>query len=804
MRFALPALGTALRALRRQPRDPLMCIVVLAVSTAALLTIAAIADAMLFRNPTARAPDQLTFIRSSLEGGVVSAPDFIDLDERITRLSGVFAYDRVIDVSLGFRDQVVTGRSQAVSGTFFPTLGVAALRGRLFTAADDREGTEPVVVLAARFAEEHALQLDDIVTLNQRPFRVVGILPPEYQPVVRDARPTLWIPLAHIGAYRASWLMANRGSQWLRLGGRLAPGTTHAEVEAELDVVAQQIRQENPQHNYGMRFSLASFPALRLTDDRTARTSLMLGGIVAALFILAFTNLAALTLLRLLKRRREVALRRAIGADNSHISGWLACETIIVLLLGFALGIALSFLQLGLLRLDPHLGRLVSGAGATLDLRVVAVIGGAVGIAGWVLWVVLQRIQKRDDVWTTLKEGPSAPRSQRLFLSLLAVQLGLAFLLLAMASSLLDELRKTLSRPLAIRSERAYLVDVDLRALGWFNDVPRSNAFHRTLQQAIAATPGVTGVGLTSRAPLTTPGWTNVVVDERDPALEPDQGIASFGFIGPGYFSTLGLPIEQGREISAHEIEQLQHVAVINRAMWRRYWPAESSPIGLAFRPWAGGQLTTIVGVVADRAADGTVESRPRIYLPYATSSSGTTRPVYVIAVDDPSPAMRQRLVDTIAAHWPQSGAPQPYSIEQHITEHWSEPLATVRTSVGVAVFALLVTGCGLYFISAYTAALTQRETAIRLALGARTIDLVRHHVARYRWAPLGGGLAGLALVVVAHPLLAALDGRIPAPDWRYGLFAGATLSLIVMLGLAAPLWSLRRLDVNRTLSAAN
>ncbi|HEX2099227.1 MAG TPA: ABC transporter permease [Candidatus Synoicihabitans sp.] len=261
------------------------------------------------------------------------------------------------------------------------------------------------------------------------------------------------------------------------------------------------------------------------------------------------------------------------------------------------------------------------------------------------------------------------------------------------------------------------------------------------------------------------------------------------------------IPIEQGREISESEIEQARHVAVVNRAMWRRYWPDEPSPLGLAFRPWAGGQLTTIVGLVADRAEDGTAETRPRIYLPYATSSSGTTRLTYVVAVDDTGPAMRQRLAETVAALWPEPGAPAPYPIQQHVNEHRSEPLTTVRISVGIALFALLVTGCGLYFLSAYTAALTRRDAAIRIALGAGVSDLLRQHLGRYRWALLGGGIAGGALIAAARPLLAALDGRLPAPNWGYALLAAAPLSAIAIVGLATPLRSLRRLNVSHTLS---
>ncbi|HEX2099226.1 MAG TPA: ABC transporter permease [Candidatus Synoicihabitans sp.] len=525
--------GTAVRALLRQPREPIVCIIVLGVSSATLLTIAAITDAVLLRNPTAQAPEQLTFIRSSLEGGVVSAPDFVDVEERMTQLAGVFAYDRAVEVSTGIREQRVTARSQAVSGSFFPTLGVTASRGRTLTRADDREGAEPVVVVAAAFARAHAIELDQIITLNQRPLRVVGILPAHYQATIRDVRLDLWVPLAQIGAYRASWLLTNRGSQWLRLGGRIGPGVTPSEVEAELAVVAQQIRAENPSRNYGMKVSLASFPSLRLSDDAIARTTLLLGGIVAVLFVLVFTNLVTLSLLRLLKRRREIALRRAIGASERFISGWLACELALVLAVGFGVGIALSLLQLAALRLDPHLARLVAGAGASLDLRALLGVGAAVTVAGVGMWFLLQRIERRSDVWTTLKEGATAPRNQRLFLSLLAVQLAFALLLLAVAASLLDELRRTLARPLTIRTDQAFLVQTDLRALGWFNDVPRSRAFHRGLHQALAAVPGVTAVGAASRPPLAAPGWTNVIVDERDPAQEPDQGSPRSDFSAP-------------------------------------------------------------------------------------------------------------------------------------------------------------------------------------------------------------------------------------------------------------------------------
>lgn len=794
------SLLAGVRSARAKPPYLVICILVLGVSSGAMFTIIAIADAVLFRMPTAHAPEQLTFIRSSLPGGIVSCPDFLDLEERATRVQGLFAYDRATPVSVGVGAERITGRSQAVSGTFFETLGIAAVEGRVFTEADDRVGTEAVAMVAEDFARKNGISVGRIISINTRPFRVIGTVPADYVSVVRDARPEIWVPLAHVSAYRPSWLYTNRGSHWLRLGGRIAPGELHSDVKAELDVLADGIAKENTGHNYGVTFTLASFPTLRLSDDAAARTTVLLGGIVAALFALAFTNFFALTLIRLFGRRREIALRRALGARGLSIAAWLLGELGIVTVLGLVTGITASAWLLDALRFEPHIGALIASAGAKLDFRAVGLVAAITGLAALVVWVLLLRVQRRDDIWSTIKEGPSAPRSQRLFLSLLAAQLALAFFLLTVSAAFAAGLWSTVNRSLPIRATGTYLVHLDLRTLGWFSDHARVNRFHRDLQQALSEVPGVNAVGLSSRPPLDALGWTHVVVGERDPSLEPDRGLTSFGFVGPGYFSAIGLPLVSGREFEAVEIEQLRHVAIVNRAMVNRYWPDVADPLGLVFRPWSGGALTTIVGVVDDALGDES-EVGPRFYLSYATTISGSSRATYAISVEDTGPELRQRLTAAIAAQWPEPGAPVPYPIEQHIAASRSELVTTVRLVLWITLFATLVTACGLYFFSAYTAALTRRDAAIRLALGATLLDLMRHHIGHYRRALLGGTLAGAALVAAARPALTFLDLPIQPPGAVYCLVALVPLVLIAIAGLCAPLWSLRRLDVSRTLS---
>ncbi|HUG13170.1 MAG TPA: ABC transporter permease [Opitutaceae bacterium] len=796
-RFLSPILA-GFRSLRAKPGYALTCVLILGVSSATLFTVSAVVDALLMRPPSARNPAELLFIKGALYGGVLSHPDFVDLRERNTMFEELFAYDWPIRVGLDIDTRHRDVRSEAVSGTLFPTLGVIPTRGRLFTPADDVLGAEPVIVVSDALQRSLQLEPGALVQINKRPFRVIGTVAADHIDLARSRRPDVWIPLAQVSAYRPEWMLNNRNSQWLNIGGRLKPGATREEVDAELTVLAQRFQSEWPDFYSKLKLSSVTFPALRLGQDARARTMLLLGGTIAALFALACTNFFAITLLRLLSRRREIAVRVAIGATRGTIARWIFGELSAVLVLGLAAGAGISWCMFRLMQLDPRIRDLLEGASVRPDGRAAFLVAAFAVAALGIIWIMLSREVGREDVSTAIKESATAPGRHRSFGALLAMQLMVALFLLAMSAAFLSTLRDAVNRSPTFHTERVVMLDADIRPLGVASDRAGEHRFWNNMIDTLARLPGVTAVGGATSQPLWRARGTHTILDSDEGRENPEHA-AMFTFTSPGYFDALGVRFRQGHSISETEFRSNQPVGVINRAMATRFWPGEATAVGQTFRPWAGGPRTVVVGVVDDIPTGISGDPSPHFYLPFTSSDVSALQ--LVIGVRDDSEASRQQVARAVAALWPNSSPPEPYPIAQHIRESRSDLLSSTRVILWVALFATAITAFGLYSFSAFTAAQTIRDSAVRVALGASFGQIVRAHLLRYRWGFTGGFAGGLALVFASGPVLRRLDVSLQPLNAATVLVAGCVLAVIAVIGLCVPLRRIRHVDIRATLT---
>jgi len=373
-----------------------------------------------------------------------------------------------------------------------------------------------------------------------------------------------------------------------------------------------------------------------------------------------------------------------------------------------------------------------------------------------------------------------------------------------------DALKTAAARPVPIRTEGVLLANVALAKLGWSSDYEQPKVFYRQLLDRLRAAPGVIDVALADRAPLAGLDYTNVFVGDVDPRLAPDNCRALFAQVGPGYFAALGLTLAEGRGIEeADLLQQLylsdgspsgkQNVAVINRAMARRFWPNQDSALGQTFVPWEGGISTLVIGVI-DRASppDLAATEGPQFYLPFMGDRVNAT---VVVHLAQDSAGARQGLTDQLLPWWPLPEPPHWRSMQEQITSGRSGLLTSVRVLLWIALFSSAVAGSGVYFFSAFTATQTLRDSALRLALGATWQRLVELHLYRVAWsAALGVGL-GTALVYACRPIFTRLDVSVESPTPLHVVFAVAPLAVITMLGLFVPLLRLRRLDICRVLA---
>ena len=791
------ALPPSLRSLAARPSYFVVSVVVLGVSIAAQLAIFAVVSALLLTPPSARSPHELAFVRSTLPGGKVSFPDYRDIQERATSFAGTFGYFISGRAALTVGDNLLPVRCGFVSGTYFPTLGASPGQGRLLEPSDDVENAAPVAVISSELSHSQQLGPGALIKINTFPFTVVGVLPPGYRGIERLTGVDAWIPSSQIAVVSSRSVLTNRGSQPLLVGGRLKPGVSLATANAELAAIARRLQEENGKLNYGMGLEARSFASFRYAADGSARIMVLLCALVWFLFALAFTNFFALTLLRLLDRRRELAVKVALGATRSHLAQRLLGELVTIAVTAFAVGGALAWALLRVMQREPRMQSLMSAAGIHLDRRALVVVAALVLGSGLVVWLLAVRAGGRIDVLSAMKEGASAPARKTAFGALFAVQFAIALFLGATAAAFVDALQTTITRAYPFRTENLLLFDVNFRNLGLTRE---RVALTEKFLVRLRAVPGVVAAGA-GAAPLGGTGWTNVIVDGRDPALEPDKGFANMSVVTGDYFPAAGIRLVSGRAIEAREVLGGAKIVMINSAAARRYWP-NLDPVGRTLQPWENGPPLTIVGVADDVPADPTAKILPQIYLPWGFFSA--TSLTFHIAVQQDSAALRQALADSLRDVWPFRSPPVLRSIHDQIGEVSADLGVAVRIVFWIAGFATLVTSCGLYFFSAYTAAETLRDSAVRRALGAQSKHLVFAHLGRYR-AALGGGLVlGLGLLLGVEPLLKHLGVAAIPLTVGSSAAAAALLLAIALAGLCAPLRKILRVDLARTLSEGN
>lgn len=792
----LAELRRQLRALCAKPTYLIVSVFVLSAGIASQLAIIAVIDALLIRPPSAQAPEQLVFVPSSLPGGSMSYPDFKDIAERNTVFDATFAYAIAGRSGVIVGDEFVTGTSGLVTGGLFSALGVAPEAGRLIEPGDDLENAAPVAVISHDFGTTMKLSLGSVVKVNGVAATVVGILPADYRSFDRSAHVDLWLPMATAPSLYLKSALTNRAYQFIKIGGRLKAGVTLTQANAQLGIVAGLIARENPVQNHGMTMAVVSFSRFRFQQDGSARVMVLLGALVGALFALAFTNFFALTMLRLLTRRRELAVKVAIGATRTHVARWLLGEVAIVMLLAVAAGWGLAHALLRTLALDAKVHTMLQTADVHLDARAGLIVGLAVlGCAGGV-WLAALRHASRVDLLSAIKETAVSPRRKTAFAGLFSVQLAMAFFLVTTALSFASALRSAATRHYPFRTDNLLLFDVSFRHLGidGKDRIPAADKFVAALREV----PGVTAIGATSTAPMSVVGWTNVIVNERDPALEPDKGLANRFVVTNDFFETAGIAVQEGRAIDAHDIVSGTKVAVINRSLAKRYWENES-PLGKTFRPWENGQPYTIVGVVADIPTGTTTAIWPSFYLPWAQSSHSVL--TFHVAVERDSPALRQQLTERLRTVWPYRTVPVLRSMHDQIDASAADLATAVRVILWLAGLATAVTAIGLYFFSAYTATQSMKDAAVRQALGAQPRDILAAHLARYRIALIAGIGAGVAVLFGARYALSrtGLDLTSLRPIDLLG--AGALLLAIALIGLCVPVRKIMRLDIVKVLS---
>jgi putative ABC transport system permease protein len=773
----------AVRMLRKSPGFTGVTVLILALGIGGVTAMFGTLHAVLIRPLPYPRPDRLVLGRATVGGYVnpwLSGPDYADYRDRsrsFAALETFFANPFEVTVDSGHR--AYRADTLIVSTGLFPSLGLKMTLGRAFTADEGRDGAPPVVIVSHALWERlfgpqteirgRAIVIDGVAR------EVVGVTPPGFH-FIYDV--DVWLPL------RPQGLGPRRYNNWYILG-RLKDGTTLAEAQSDVDVIAARLEQAYPDTNAEKGLLLTPLQAAFAERYRTSFG--LLGGGTAAILLIACANAAGLLLARGAGRTEELAVRAAIGA-----SGWRLMRLVLTeaLLLAGAAGVAGTVvavgMQRGLLRLMPIEAVLLRDVG--LSLPVLLFVPGVTVLAGVGFGLFPAWRARHLDLAQDLRTGGHGTRRDAVVLrgGLVIGQVTVSFVLLVVAGLLVRTLASLHAADLGFRPGNLLTAGVPLPPAAY--PEPKRTLFFSSLLERVRSLPGVVSAGAISQLPLRDP-YNNVgIYAASAPPVNPGEGGDGYQrIVMPGYFGTMGIPILAGRDIRPTDSAESRRVVVVSRQLARSLFPGRD-PLGeLVIIDRAAEATWEIVGVVGDVRQSGLREepdSRGTFYRAHAQQASPTMR-LAIRTAGDPQamlPSLR-KLLRELDPRVPLSG---PRTMEDVIANSSVSEKAQAVCLTTFSALALTLAAVGIYGLLAYVVTQRQRETAIRVALGATRWQVAWPILREAGVLTLGGVAIGGAGAVGATRLIrASLYGVAPGDPTA---FAGAAMALVLVAGLAAGL----------------
>jgi putative ABC transport system permease protein len=784
------------RMLSKNPGFTLIAVATLALGIGANTAIFSVVNAVLIRAFPYSDADRLAIVWETRRGEVntVSPANFFDWQEQNKVFEGMAAYaDTRVNLAGDIEPEEIP--AQRSTANLFSILGVNALLGRTFSAEDGKPGQNKVAVISfalwqRRFGGDPRV-IGRNINLDAVDYTLIGVLPPDVKWHVRkfsltDQPAELWVPSI------TNEMREHRG-RFIGVVARLKPGVTLAQARAEMSAIAGRLAEQYKRFNTGFGADVVPLRQQFTGEIRLALLALM--GAVGFVLLIACANVANLLLARAATRRKEIAVRAAMGASRGRIVRQLLTESLLLSLIGGAAGVLLARrLAAALVSLSPpELGDFQNveiSAPSLAFTFVVALLTGV--IFGLVPAFEASNVKLNDTLKEAGRSLAGSARNRRLRATLVVAEIALAIVLLAGAGVLTRSFLRLQGVGVGFNARNVLTMQVTLPDARYDKDAKIVNFFTQAIER-MQSLPGVEAAGAINHTPFLGLGTQDGFSVEGRPKLAPDQPPYTTGICvtDQNFFRVLQIPLKRGRLFTEQEVKEKRNVVVINEALARKYFPNED-PLGQRLSSWTGPN--EIIGVVGDaKHKDLDKETGPMSYWPMAqvpynhmTFALRTRGDAAAVA------AAARKVIQTLD---PQQSVGDVYTLESLVGDSIAAQRFNALLFSVFGVVALLLSAGGIYGVMSYTVAQRAGEIGVRVALGARSRDVLKLVILQGMKLVLAGVTLGLLAAFGLTRLLRKLLFEVSATDPSMFVSVAALLAAVALLACYIPARRATRVD---------
>jgi putative ABC transport system permease protein len=810
LRSVLSDFRFGFRQLRKNPGFTAVAVLTLALGIAVNATMFSLVSAFMLRHPPGRDPKRVAVVTSINPGNgflpdanPVSIPNFLAWRGANQVFADIAAADQYRSVNLTPVSRSTAGqpqaiRSAAVSPNYFSVLGVSPELGRTFNDDEIQPGRNRVVILShelweRQFASDASL-IGRAIRLNREDYTVIGVMPSRFH--LTGFTPQLWTPLEVTAANQTANARKDRS---LLLFARLKPGVTIEQARAEFSALARRAEQDFPEIEKGWGAAVRTFPDFLLYNFGIRNGLAVVMSTVAFVLLIACANVAGLLLARAAGRRKELAIRLALGAGGLRIIRQLLTENLLIAFLGGALGLLLAYWGIAFVRANMNFNEAISAVPLSLDSNVLLFALAASTLCALLCGLAPALNASRTDVNNNLKEegrsSSSGHSHSRLRATMVTCQIAVALFLLIGTGLLFRGIFMIEHQNLGFRADHLLTANVVLDDAR-YKDANQHSLFVRNLITQLVQLPGVEAASATSDLPATGPGTVTFRVQGQPEVSANQQLTARDNVVTTDFFRTAGIPLLRGRAFTEQDTPPAPRVVVVNQEFVNRHFH-DQNPLGKRIQLNVSGtasQWSEIVGVVGNvKTYSEAIIDDPQVYEPFLQ------RPISSFSLmlktgSDPS-ALASPLRAAVAQLDAELPLANVMSMSALIDRQKGADPFFVRVLASFAFLALILAAIGIYGLVAYSVGQRTHEIAIRMALGAKRPDVLRMILRDGMKMAAIGAAVGLALAVPLPRVFDAIFYGLRLREPRLYFLVPMTILVVALLATYIPARRASRVD---------